>query len=95
MWMCLLHNSLSSTIMTCIFSYIYMYLNKNVLKSIPQKNCLKDYSTSHESLSLSRNSIWNLIHGTKNLSTEKKIMGLENSLVVAKGEGREWDGLGA
>ena len=31
-----------------------------------------------------------------NLSTEKKIMDLENRLVVAKGEwGREWDGLGA
>jgi len=29
-----------------------------------------------------------------NLSTEKKIMDLENRLVVAKGEGREWDGLG-
>ena len=36
-----------------------------------------------------------------NLSTEKKIMDLENRLVVAKGEGegggrgREWDGGGA
>ena len=30
-----------------------------------------------------------------NLSTEKKIMDLENRLVVAKGEGREWDGLEA
>ena len=26
-----------------------------------------------------------------NLSTEKKIMDLENRLVVAKGKGREWD----
>ena len=31
-----------------------------------------------------------------NLSTEKKLMDLENRLVVAKGEerGRKWDGLG-
>ena len=29
-----------------------------------------------------------------NLSTEKKIMDLEDRLVVAKVEGREWDGLG-
>ena len=27
-----------------------------------------------------------------NLSTEKKLMDLENRLVVAKGRGREWDG---
>ena len=30
-----------------------------------------------------------------NLSTEKKIMDLENGLVVTKGRGREWDRLGA
>ena len=30
-----------------------------------------------------------------NLSIEKKIMDLENRLVVAKRERREWDGLGA
>ena len=29
-----------------------------------------------------------------NLSTEKKLMDLENRVVVTKGEGREWDGLG-
>jgi len=29
-----------------------------------------------------------------NLSTEKKLMDLENRLVVAKGRRREWDGLG-
>jgi len=29
-----------------------------------------------------------------NLSTEKKLMDLENRLVVARGRGREWDGLG-
>ena len=29
-----------------------------------------------------------------NLSTEKKIMDLENRLVVAKRRGREWDGWG-
>jgi len=28
-----------------------------------------------------------------NLSKEKKLMELENILVVAKGKGREWDGL--
>ena len=28
-----------------------------------------------------------------NLSTEKKLMDLENRLMVAKVEGREWDGL--
>ena len=38
--------------------------------------------------------IWNLIYGTNELSTEKKIMDLENRLVVAKVGGREWDGLG-
>ena len=30
-----------------------------------------------------------------NLSTEKKIMDMENRLVVARGRGKEWDGLGA
>ena len=30
-----------------------------------------------------------------NLSTEKEIMDLEDRLVVAKGGGREWGGLGA
>ena len=40
-----------------------------------------------------------LISGIKymaqmNLSTEKKLMDLENRLVVAKGRRREWDGLG-
>ena len=30
-----------------------------------------------------------------NLSTDKKIMDLENRLVVAKGKGTEWEGLGA
>ena len=29
-----------------------------------------------------------------NLSTEKKIMDMENRFVVAKGKGREWDRLG-
>ena len=29
-----------------------------------------------------------------NLSTGKKLMDLENRLVVAEGEGREWNGLG-
>ena len=28
-----------------------------------------------------------------NLSTEKKLMDLENRFVVAKGEGEGWDGL--
>ena len=31
--------------------------------------------------------IWNLIYAQMNLSTEKKLMDLENRLVVAKGEG--------
>ena len=31
--------------------------------------------------------IWNLLYSTENLSTEKKIMDLENRLVVADGEG--------
>jgi len=30
-----------------------------------------------------------------NFSTEKKIMDLENRLVVARERGREWEGLGA
>ena len=34
--------------------------------------------------------IWNLIYGKMNLSTEKKIMDLENRLVVAKQEGVGW-----
>jgi len=29
-----------------------------------------------------------------NLSKKKKIMDMENRLVVARGQGREWDGLG-
>ena len=29
-----------------------------------------------------------------NLSTERKILDMDNRFVVAKGEGREWDGLG-
>ena len=29
-----------------------------------------------------------------NFSTEKKIMDLQNRLVVAKGRGKEWDGWG-
>ena len=29
-----------------------------------------------------------------NLSTEKKLMDLENRLVITRGRGREWDGLG-
>ena len=38
--------------------------------------------------------IWNLIYAQMNLSTEKKIMDLENRLVVVKGEGKgvEWLG---
>ena len=32
--------------------------------------------------------IWNLIHGTNELSTEKKIMDLETRLVVAKRKGK-------
>jgi len=38
--------------------------------------------------------IWNLIYGTNELSTEKKLMELENRLVVAKGEGEgvRWTG---
>ena len=31
----------------------------------------------------------------RSLSTEKKMMDLENRVVVAKGRGREWDGWGA
>ena len=30
-----------------------------------------------------------------NLFTEKKVMDLENRFMVAKGEGKEWGGLGA
>ena len=37
-----------------------------------------------------KSNIWPQI----NLSTEKKLMHLENRLVVAKGEGEGWDGLG-
>lgn len=46
-WICLLHNSPSYTIMMCIFRY-YISI-KMFLKIVPQKACLQDYSTSHES----------------------------------------------
>ena len=38
--------------------------------------------------------IWNLIYDTKELSTEKKLMDMENRLVVAKedGYGEGWTG---
>ena len=39
--------------------------------------------------------IWNLIMAQMNLSTEKKIMDLENRLVVAKGEGEGVGGIGS
>ena len=38
--------------------------------------------------------IWNLIYGQRKLSTEKKIMDLENRL-VPRGKGREWERLGS
>ena len=39
--------------------------------------------------------IWNLIYGTKKLSTEKKIMDLQDRLVVAEGDGEGLGGTGS
>ena len=39
--------------------------------------------------------IWNLIYGTNEPSTEKKIMDMENRLVVAKGEEERMGGTGS
>ena len=38
--------------------------------------------------------IWSLMFAQMNLSTEKKLTDLENRFLIAKGEEREWDGLG-
>ena len=53
-----------------------------MLSEVSQKEKDKYHVISH---------IWNLIYGTMNLSSEKKIMDMENRLLVAK---REGEGLG-
>ena len=62
-----------------------MELETLILNEVIQKEKDNYHMISH---------IWNLIHGTNELSTEKKLMDLENSLVVTKLMGRWWDGLG-
>ena len=60
------------------FATTCMELETLILNEVCQKEKDKYHMMSH---------IWNLIYGAMNLSTEKKLMGLENKLVVAKGEG--------
>ena len=63
----------------------WMELGTLILSEVSQKEKDKCHMISH---------IWNLIYGTMNLSTEKKIMVLENRLVVAEEEeeGVGWTG---
>ena len=56
-----------------------------ILSEVSQKEKVKYHIISH---------IWNLVYGTNETSIEKKVMDLENRLVVAKGRGREREGLG-
>ena len=68
------------------FAATCMELETLILSEVNHKEKDKYHMISH---------IWNLIYGTMNLSSEKKIMDMENRLVVAKGERvRECDGLG-
>ena len=56
----------------------WMELGTLILSEVSQKEKDKCHMISH---------IWNLIYGTMNLSTEKKIMDTENRPMVAKREG--------
>ena len=60
------------------FAATWMELDTLILIEVSQKE--KD--KYHNDITY----IWNLTYGTMNLSTEKKLMDLENRLVVAKGE---------
>ena len=62
------------------FAETWMELETLILSEVSQKEKDKYHMILH---------IWNLIFGTMNLSTEKKLMDLENRLVVAKGVGQE------
>ena len=68
------------------FAATWMELETLILSEVSQKEKVKCHMIS-------------LISGIQymaqmNLSTGKKLIGLENRLVVAKGRGREWVGLG-
>ena len=67
-----------------LFAVTWMELETLVLSKVSQKERQRPYEITY---------IWNLIYGT-NFSIEKKIMDLENRLVVAKGEvkGGGWIG---
>ena len=65
------------------FAATWMELETVILSEVSQKQKDKYYMISL---------IWNLIYAQINLSTEKKLMDLENRLVVAKREGVGWTG---
>ena len=60
------------------FTATWVELETVILSEVSQKQKDKYYMISL---------IWNLIYAQINLSTEKKLMDLENRLVVATGEG--------
>ena len=66
------------------FSATWMELETLILREVSQKEKDKYHIISHITY------IWNLIY-----STEKKIIDLENRLVVAKGEGEGVGGMGS
>ena len=63
------------------FAAIWMELETLILSEIKSERQIPNDITC----------IWNLIYDTNEISTTKKLMDLENRLVVAKG--LEWDGL--
>ena len=65
------------------FAATWMELETLIQNEVSQKEKDKYHVITH---------IWNLIYNTMNLSTEKKLMDLENRLVVAEGEGVGWTG---
>ena len=68
------------------FAATWMQLETLILSEVSQKEKDKHYMVS---------CIWNLIYGTNEPIYRKKLMEVEKGLVVAKGKGREWGGLGA
>ena len=68
------------------FAATWMELETLILSEVSQKQKDKYHMISN---------IWNLIFGINEpFHRKENHMDLENKLVVAKGEGREWDGLG-
>uniref|UniRef100_A0A8W4FFA4 DUF1725 domain-containing protein n=1 Tax=Sus scrofa TaxID=9823 RepID=A0A8W4FFA4_PIG len=68
------------------FAATWMELETLILSEVSQKKKDKYHMISH---------IWNLVYGTNEPFHRKENHDLENRLVVAKGWGREWDGLGS